>query len=259
MLRMDQVHVIRDQVLRAGRSIRSVAKELGVSRKTVAKYLREPEPSRRETSPRRQPVREVIGDRFEELWRDWQDRSSDKHRVTGAGLWRQLVSEGFSVSEITVRRMVRERRLSEMEVYVPLVHRPGDNGQVDFFEVVVEVSGSRRKAWLFLLHLPCSGRSYCRIYDRCDQLSFLDGHVRAFGHLDGLPSRLVYDNLKAAVRRRVAGAPKLTVRFQALLSPLHFRGLLRSSGRRPRQRLRGEARPSDSLSVPHADPTRRKP
>ena len=92
MLRMDQVHVIRDQVLRAGRSIRSVAKEFGISRKTVAKYLRQPEPLRLETSPRRQPVREVIGDRFEELWRDWQDRSTGKHRVTGSGLWRQLVS-----------------------------------------------------------------------------------------------------------------------------------------------------------------------
>jgi DNA-binding CsgD family transcriptional regulator len=39
MLRMDQVHAIRHKVLRDGASIRQVARELGLSRKTVSKYL----------------------------------------------------------------------------------------------------------------------------------------------------------------------------------------------------------------------------
>jgi predicted transcriptional regulator len=39
MLRMDQVHVIRHKVLREGASIRQVARELGLSRNTVSKYL----------------------------------------------------------------------------------------------------------------------------------------------------------------------------------------------------------------------------
>jgi len=41
MLRMDQVHVLRDKVLREGTSIRQVARELGSSRNTVSKYLAE--------------------------------------------------------------------------------------------------------------------------------------------------------------------------------------------------------------------------
>src|SRR6516164_2420628 len=39
MLRMDQVHVIRHKVLREGSSVRQVARELGLSRNTVSKYL----------------------------------------------------------------------------------------------------------------------------------------------------------------------------------------------------------------------------
>jgi predicted transcriptional regulator len=39
MLRMDQVHVIRHKVLREGASVRQVARELGLSRNTVSKYL----------------------------------------------------------------------------------------------------------------------------------------------------------------------------------------------------------------------------
>ena len=59
MLRMDQVHVIRHKVLIEGRSRRSVAREMGVSRKTVRKYLRISEPRRVETEPRARPVLET--------------------------------------------------------------------------------------------------------------------------------------------------------------------------------------------------------
>jgi DNA-binding transcriptional regulator LsrR (DeoR family) len=38
---MDQVHVIRHQVLVEGRSQRQVAKEFGISRLTVRKYVGE--------------------------------------------------------------------------------------------------------------------------------------------------------------------------------------------------------------------------
>ncbi len=44
---MDQVHVIRHKVLVEGVSIRVVSREMGVSRNTVRKYLRESEPVRK--------------------------------------------------------------------------------------------------------------------------------------------------------------------------------------------------------------------
>ena len=68
---------------------------------------------------------------------------------------------------------------------MPLVHRPGDEAQVDFFEVTVELRGERRKAWKFLMRLMYSGRDFVRLYDRQDQVAFLDGHVRAFAHFGG--------------------------------------------------------------------------
>ena len=39
MLRMDLVHVVRHKVLVEGRTQRSVARELGLSRTTVGKYV----------------------------------------------------------------------------------------------------------------------------------------------------------------------------------------------------------------------------
>jgi transposase len=94
-----------------------------------------------------------------------------------------------------VREILAERRRAAAEVFVPLVHRPGDEAQVDYFDVLVDVAGERRRAWIFLLRLMHGGRDFVWLYERQDQVSFLDGHVRAFEALGGVPRRVVCDNL----------------------------------------------------------------
>ena len=107
-------------------------------------------------------------------------------------------------------------------MYVPLVHRLGDEAQVDFFEVTVEVDGVRVKVWKFLMRLMYSGRDFARLYERCDQLSFLNGHVRAFEYFGGVPQRNIYDNLSAAVARVTFPRRQLTDRFKSLVSHYAF-------------------------------------
>jgi prepilin-type processing-associated H-X9-DG protein len=60
------------------------------------------------------------------------------------------------------------------------------------------------------------------IYERCNQVAFLDGHVRAFQHFGAVPARIVYDNLSAAVKRRLGMSIELTDRFRALASHYLF-------------------------------------
>lgn len=172
---MNQVHVIRHKVMVEGRSSRSVAEELGLSRNTVRKYLAASEPLYRKSGPRGQPVLERVKPRVLELLDDWGDRTTDKQRITAARLHAQLLEESFEVGATTVRRLVREWRRQRSETFVPLVHRAGDEAQVDFFEVTVELLGERRKYWMFLMRLMHSSRDFTWLYERCDQVAFLDG------------------------------------------------------------------------------------
>jgi transposase len=56
MLKVDQVHVVRHKVLVDGRSQRAVAKEFGISRVTVRKYVEGATPVRQERSPSSGPI-----------------------------------------------------------------------------------------------------------------------------------------------------------------------------------------------------------
>lgn len=214
---MDQVHVIRHKVLVEGLSRREVAQQLGLSRNTVRKYVEQDEPGRiRPAIKRQRPVLDRVGPRVEELLEAWSSRTTAKQRITATRMHQQLVSEGVAVGETSVRKLVRQWRRLRTEGFVPLVHRAGDEAQVDFFEVTLDLAEQRVKRWMFLLRLMYSGRDVAWLYDRCDQTAFLDGHVRAFAHLGGVPTRCVYDNLSAAVRRVLFPGRVLTQRFMAL-------------------------------------------
>lgn len=222
MLRMDKVYVIRHKVLVEHRSIRSVARELDISRNTISKYLQASEPVRKPENSRSRPVTDKIGPRIDEILSEWSGRLTPKQRITGTRIYHQLLKENYQTGVTVVRDYLREKRRRAAEVFIPLVHHAGEEGQFDFFEVTVEEGGEFRRIWKLVLHLPYSERDFTWLYDSCDQLSFLDGHVRAAAHFHGLPHRVVYDNLSAAVKRRVGLLPDLTERFQALVSHYLF-------------------------------------
>jgi len=217
---MDQVHVVRHKVLVEGRSQRAVARELGLARVTVRKYLDQAVPARTAlAAPRPRPVWDRVGGRVQALLTASAQWTGGKQRLTATRLHGLVVAEGHQVGVTVVKAAMAEWKRQRREVFVPLTYRPGDLAEVDFFEVLVDVDGTRRKAWLFLMRLMYSGRDFAWIYERQDQISFLDGHVRAFAHFDGVPARVAYDNLRAAVVRILVGGTRtLTARFSAMAS-----------------------------------------
>ena len=228
---MDQVYVIRHKVLVEKQSVRRVARELGVSRNTVRRYVEGAQPCVRAPVARSSPVKSKLLPRVEQILGEAPKWTGGKQRLTSVRLHELLLAEGHRIGERTVREMVAEWKRRRAEVFVPLVYKPGDLGEVDFFEVLVDVAGERRRAWMFVMRLMYSGRDFAWLYPRQDQVAFLDGHVRAFEHFGFVPHRLAYDNLKAAVARHLVGSEReLSARFLALAT--HY--LFESSFARPR-------------------------
>lgn len=157
------------------------------------------------------------------------DRSAPrKQRHTARRVWQRLVEEhGVEVGESTVRRYVAEvRRRQEVplvEVMVPQQHPLGAEAEVDFGTASVHLAGLLVEVSMFVMRLSASGRGYARAYLNEGQEVFLDGHVRAFEHFGGVPGRIRYDNLKAAVARVLKGRDRIeSERFIALRSHYGF-------------------------------------
>ena len=218
---MDEVTVVRQRVLVQGASRRGVAREMGISRNTVRRYLKGAIAGKREDVARAKPVLDRVRTRIDTILTEAPRWTTAKQRLTGTQLHRLLVEEGFEVGVTLVKEYFHEWKRKRAEVFVPLVYRPGDLGEVDFFEVFVDLAGKRTKAFMFLLRLMASGRDFAWILPRQDTTCFHDGHVRAFAHFGGVPHRLAFDNLKLAVKRVLVGSEReLTARFQGLVN--HF-------------------------------------
>jgi transposase len=220
---MDQVYVVRHRVLVDGLSVRQVAREMGISRNTVKRYVDGAPPSPRQPVARERPAQDAAKARLHALLDEAPRWTGGKQRLTATRLHRMLRDEGIGVGETVVKEIVREWKRQRQEVFVPLQYRAGDLAEVDFFEVLVDVAGERCKAHMFVMRLMHSGRDFAWLYPRQDQTCFLDGHVRAFRHFGAVPHRIAYDNLRAAVRKFLAGSERaLTARMLALTTHYLF-------------------------------------
>ncbi|MPZ17570.1 MAG: hypothetical protein GEV06_06635, partial [Luteitalea sp.] len=119
---MDQVHVIRHKVLVDGRSRRQVAKEFGISRVTVRKYVEGAEPVRREAQPRARPVWEQVGPRIDALLAASKNWTGGKQQLTATRLHELLIGEGHRVGASLVKAAVAEWKRQRREVFVSLTY-----------------------------------------------------------------------------------------------------------------------------------------
>ncbi len=166
---MEEVYVVRRRHFVDGVPIRQLARELGRSRTTIKRYLRGAEPVGKPRGAAGAPVRDAVRPRAEAVLEASKRWTAGKQRLTAARLHDLLRGEGHDVGYTVVKQIVREWRRQRQEVFVPLVYKAGDLGEVDFFEVLVDIGGERRKAYMFLLRLMHSGRDFAWLYPRQDQ------------------------------------------------------------------------------------------
>ena len=123
---MDLVHVVRHKVLVEGRTQRAVARELGLSRTTVGKYMGQAAPARKaEAAPRPRPVWDAIAERVQAVLADSVRWTGGKQRLTATRLHALLLAEGHRVGVTVVKDAVAEWKRQRREVFVPLTYRPG--------------------------------------------------------------------------------------------------------------------------------------
>src|SRR5262245_18232672 len=184
-----------------------------MNRRTVARLARSVEPPRY----RRAPVGSKL-DPFESVLRrllvEWPQIKAP--RAT------ELLRDeyGYDGSVDLVKRRLRQLRPSGVRSAQRTGYRPGQVLQLDWAEMPTRptLAGRERRVYALVASLPHSGAQTAFFSLEMTIEAFLEGHVRAFEWLGGVPRECVYDNLRAAVARRDGGQVVWNPRF------LHLRG-----------------------------------
>ena len=208
-------------------SIRALAVRFHVHRRDVRQALSSAVPPPRRLVVRAAPVLDPWKATIDG-WLEADKTAPRKQRHTARRVWQRLVEEhGVAVGESTVRRCVaavrRRQSVPLVEVMVPQHHPLGAEAEVDFGSIHVYLAGVLTELPLFLMRLSASAGGFVRAYLNECQAVFLDGHVRGFEHFGGVPDRVRYDNLKAAVTKVLKGRTRIEAeRFVALRSHYGF-------------------------------------
>lgn len=224
---MELFERIRSDHREEGLSVRGLAQRHQVHRRAVRQALASPVPPARKAPERPAPV---LGPHKATI-RGWllQDQDAPtKQRHTARRIWQRLVTEhGAQVAESTVRAYVAQcrRQIGDAAaiVTIPQTHAPGQEAEVDFGEFRAWIGGVDTKLWMFVMRLSASGKAFHVAFSTQAQEAFFEGHVLAFAHFGGVPHRIRYDNLKAAVARVLFGRDRLeNERFITLRSHYGF-------------------------------------
>lgn len=182
---------------RQGLSVSAIARQCGLDRKTVRRYIeRGLEPP---TYGPRKP-RPTLLDPFTGYLRE---RVKAYPGLTGARLLRELKEHGYQGCYTAVTdflRVVRPAADSRFEVRFETA--PGEQGQVDFAQfqlVFTDEPTIPRIVWLFSMVLGYSRLIWARFVVHQDLATLLRCHVAAFEALGGSVRELLYDRMKTAV------------------------------------------------------------
>lgn len=209
MYKIDMWYTVKTLIER-GKSLRSISKELGISRKTITKI-------RDEIQDGIIKPPEINKGLILDDYHDYIFELVEK-QLTSILIHRKLVEKkGLTVSYSTVLRYVNN--LKQSEVYVPVELPPGEESQVDFgYLGLFKKGGKLIKVWIFCMLLSYSRHAYYEIVTNQTTHTFIRCHIYAFEFFRGVTKTVKIDNLKAAVLKANFYEPVMQEQYSQFLS-----------------------------------------
>jgi len=199
---METAMKVRRRILVNNESIRSVAKDTGLSRNTIRKYCRDESlPKYKRSAPAFSPKLKGFEDQLTQ-WFEFDLKRPRRERRTAKKLYEQLVLEGYQGSYSPVCRFVKKLKSTQTslnDAFVPLSFKAGDAMQFDWSLEVVLLNGVETKLKVAHFKLSHSRKPFIVAYPRETQEMLLDAFSQAFTFYQGIPKRVLIDNPKTMV------------------------------------------------------------
>ena len=227
---------------REGESQRRISKQTGISRKTIRKYINQYEKRRAELldtqegadnralieaiieAPKytvgERPKRKLTEEMVQKIQAYLDENEEKKKRGQGKqqkkpmDIYEALRAEDFDISYSTVLRTVRSLVQQPQEAFIKAVYQPGEVCEFDWGEVKLTIGGRLQVLQMAVFTSAYGNYRWAYLFTKQVTECFQEAHALFFAHLGGVYQRMVYDNMKVAVKRFVGTEKEPT---QALL------------------------------------------
>jgi transposase len=133
-------------------------------------------------------------------------RMLHNYPFTARQIFQRIQEQGFEGGYNIVKRYVRKVRPPKSPAFLTLSFAPGECAQVDWGSYgAVNVGSTRRRLSFFVMVLCYSRMMYVEFTVSQTMEHFLGCHQNAFGFFGSVPKKIMVDNLKSAVLKRIVG------------------------------------------------------
>jgi transposase len=202
------------QLRNKGNSQEDIAKAIGISRRTVIRYLKDgniPQYSRKNPSNRTDPM-----NGFYQIVKEKLELNA---KLPISELYEYISMKGYEGSERTLRRKTRDLRayLKGVEVYFQREVHPGEIMEGDFTEFHITIGKTKKKIYLWVTSLPFSNSYFATPFYHCSFEAFAEGSVESFKAFNGIAKKYRLDNMSPVVTKILSGKDRvITARFAQL-------------------------------------------
>ena len=200
---------VQEQIRRLdaeGVPARQIARDLGVSRDSVAKYVAERDFSPRPVVVHRRPGGSVFAKHAATVdgWLADDEKRPRKQRHTAQRIFDRLVAEcGYQGSYSPVQRHVKAAKAAKRSAgqeFSELVWAPGV-AQVDFGQAKASIAGVMATLHVLFVTFPFSNMRFAQAFFGETAECVCQGLRTIFEHAGGVPRELIFDNATSAGRR----------------------------------------------------------
>ncbi len=176
---------------------RQIAEELSLDVRTVNKWMEEAQFKPRQSSSRASKLDPFKPDIV---------RLLEAHPYTAIQILQRIREQGFDGRYTIVKDYVRKVRPPKHRAFLTLSFAPGECAQVDWGSFgAVNVGSTRRRLSFFVMVLCYSRMMYVEFTVSQTMEHFLGCHQNAFEFFGKAPKKIMVDNLKSAVLKRIVG------------------------------------------------------
>ena len=185
--------------LEQGTSKSALARQLGVHRDTIHRWIREGDLDRDlDATPVQYWPRHAVPTKLDAYKAIVETRLAAYPQLSAVRLLAEIRAAGFEGSYTQLKEFVRQVRPAPSPA--PVIRfetRAGRQAQVDF----ARFSFPWGVRYALLVVLGYSRVLWCRFYPRQDMRTLIDGLEDAFRYFGGVPQELLFDQMKAVITR----------------------------------------------------------